>query len=99
MKYADLKDLHHIAYNEGIVGSNSVYVKQKREIEDQYFKDESMISHTYGSGKKLSEDTAWKLYCNYTKGKYCLSWDTVQNILSIPNNIQDVRWVEHDLKY
>lgn len=99
MKYADLKDLHQIAYNEGIVGSNSVYVKQKREIEDQYFKDESMISHTYGSGKKLSEDTAWKLYCNYTKGKYCLSWDTVQNILSIPNNIQDVRWVEHDLKY
>ena len=99
MKYADLKDLHSIAYNEGIVGSNSVYVLQNRKIEDHYFKDKSMISEAYGLGKGLSEVTAWKLYCNYTKGKYCLNWETVRNILSIPNNIQDVQIVEHDLKY
>lgn len=99
MKYEDLKDLHHIAKSKGIVGPNSVYVKQKRKIEDQYFKDESMTSHVYCLGKKLSESTAWKLYCNYTKGKYCLNWDAVRNILSIPNNTQDVRRVEHELKY
>ena len=99
MKYADLKDLHSIAYNEGIVGSNSVYVIQNREIEDKYFKDESMITQAYDLGKKLSEDTAWRLYCNYTKGKYCLSWEAVRNTLSIPDDIQDVRMVEHDLKY
>ena len=58
-----------------------------------------MITQAYDLGKKLSEDTAWRLYCNYTKGKYCLSWEAVRNTLSIPDDIQDVRMVEHDLKY
>ena len=99
MKYADLQDLHSIAHKEGIVGSCSVYVLQNRKIEDRYFNDKCMISKAYDLGKKLSEETAWRLYNNYTKGKYCMSWDAVRNILSIPNNIQDSQTLRHNLKY
>ena len=99
MKYADLNDLHEITYKAGIVGSNSVYNLQSREIEDEYIKDESKIRQAYSHGKDLSDNVGWRLYCNYTKGKYCLSWDSLRVLLHLEDINQGVQKVRHKLKY
>ena len=99
MKYADLKDLHEITYEEGIVGSSSVYILQSREIEDEYIKDDSSISQAYNRGKDLNDNVGWKLYCNYTKGKYCLNWDSIRALLHLEIIDQGAQRIHLELKY
>ncbi len=99
MKYADLKDLHEITYEDGIVGSNSVYILQSREIEDEYIKDDSKISQAYRDGKDLSDNVGWRLYCNYTKGKYCLNWDFIRGLLHLEEISQEAQKVYIELTF
>lgn len=99
MKYADLKDLHEITYKDGIVGSNSVYILQSREIEDEYIKDDSNINQAYEHGKELNNNVGWRLYCNYKNGKYCLNWDSIRDLLHLVGIGQDAQKVHIELKY
>lgn len=99
MKYADLKDLHEITYKDGIVGSNSVYILQSREIEDEYIKNDSNINQAYEHGKELNNNVGWRLYCNYQNGKYCLDWDSIRYLLHLEGIGQEAQKVHIELKY
>lgn len=99
MKYADLKDLHEITYKDGIVGSNSVYILQSREIEDEFIKNDSNINQAYEHGKELNNNVGWRLYCNYQNGKYCLDWDSIRYLLHLEGIGQEAQKVHIELKY
>ena len=84
MKLADLKDLHVFAYNEGLVGDKSIYLKRISDFEKQIEPIQSVQKASL-IGKEKSEEFAWNLYKNYIQGKYCMKWEMIRSVL--PSNI------------
>lgn len=106
MKYADLYEMHKIAYNAKIVGEESVYIQQCKELL-QSSVEEGLPSPAYTMGKEIADMLAWQYYKNYKKGKYCLRWESLRNMLpsmadNVPylsNTIPDLLKIVRDTNY
>ena len=110
MEYADLYEMHKIAYNANIVGEESVYIQQCKELQQSSLED-VFPSKAYEIGKESADKQAWRFYENYKNGKYCLRWESLRSMLpmmtdnvphiskTIPDLLKNVRDANYDVSY